>query len=54
MIKAEVVFDGSQIFVNGYSVVEIYTKHGYVFIINDIEVEGIKTLEQAIAYCLEN
>ena len=54
MIKCEVCFDDDLILVNGHNVLEIYDGVGYMFIIDDIECEGIKTLEQAIKYCMEN
>ncbi len=54
MIKCEVVFDEYTILVNGHRVLEIHDGIGYLFIIDEIERENIETLEQAIAYCLEN
>jgi len=54
MIKCEVGFDDDLILVNGHNVLEIHDGVGYVFIVDEIEREDIKTLEQAIKYCLEN
>lgn len=54
MIKAEVVFDGDSIEINGkkFSVVAEY---GYSIIIdNEIGIDDYSTIEQAIASCLEN
>lgn len=54
MITCTVGFDDDLILVNGHSVLEIYDGVGYMFIIDEHEREEIKTLEQAIKYCMEN
>lgn len=52
MIKAEVVFDVGEIKVNGHTILENCQSGDWW-----VEIDGVqhdKTLEQAIAYCLEN
>ena len=57
MIKAEVVFDGDDIRVNSYKIVEFV---GDFHIIDSLGIivkkmyRGISSMEDAIQYCLEN
>lgn len=53
MIEAKVVFDGDSIDINGKSLMVGCTENGTWY----VEIDGVqheKTLEQAIAWCLEN
>lgn len=50
MIKAEVVFDGDSMTINGYALYN--SDKGYWFIAG--VVHKFHVLEQAIKYCLEN
>lgn len=53
MIKAEVVFDSDKMFVNKHEVIKLWLGNGYGVFIDSVE-QVDKTLEQAIAWCLEN
>lgn len=56
MIKAEVIFDESEIQINGFTICE-HVGGLYWFILdqNGVEIDGLEfeNLEQAIKYCLE-
>ena len=52
MIKAEVVFDGDKIIINGKEV-EIFAEYGYDTNCY-VDSKEIPVLEDAIKYCLEN
>lgn len=52
MIKAEVVFDGDKIFINGYTIYCGAVFHQVCAL--QITMNTFDTLEQAIKYCLEN
>lgn len=55
MIKAEVVFDGDVMHLNGYEFYDEYDDINGIYMvrINGEYVEGVDTLEQAVKYCME-
>lgn len=54
MIKAEVIFDGDNIFVMGRTIKIDHLDWLYHVYELETHVDIFKSLEQAIAYCLEN
>lgn len=54
MIKAEVVFDGESIFVNGRTIKIDHLDWLYHVYELEIHVDMFQSLEQAIKYCMEN
>lgn len=54
MIKAEVIFDRNIIVVNGFSISSLSLDGNFNVYKNGNLKQYFKTLEQAIAYCLEN
>lgn len=55
MIKCEVVFDGKEIHVNGFEIViEGFAYAPFDIFKDGMWVKSVRTVEQAIKYCMEN